>query len=199
LYALDEGIPPERIALLAFTRNAAAEMKQRLGMLLDDPDILDKLSISTFHSLAQQELRKHSPLIGIPSDFKVYTGKESKYLCQQILSNESTTKWQPVDGVPEGLNLPAISATKLAKWIGLQKGLGKRPMDTYQHFQGIADPLGLFRNSFWRQYQEELEKAQALDFGDLILQYCGLLYRFPGLSEQYDLLLVDEFQGESRL
>lgn len=166
-------------------------------MLLNDPDILDKLFVGTFHGLAMQELRKHGPLIGIPSQFKLYTGKDSKYLCHQILSNETTAKWQPVDGVPEGL--PATSATDLAYWIARQKAGANRSMATYQRFQGTADPLGLFKSAFWLHYQEELEKAQALDYGDLILRYCDLFYQFPGLRVQYDLLLVDEFQGRSIL
>ena len=53
---IEDGILPENILLLTFTKKAAREMLNRASLVLDDR--CDKVSGGTFHSFANLILRK---------------------------------------------------------------------------------------------------------------------------------------------
>ena len=66
---VEEGIPPESILLLTFTRKASAEMLSRATRLLDNR--CGKVSGGTFHSFANATLRRYAREIGARSDFTI--------------------------------------------------------------------------------------------------------------------------------
>src|SRR5437870_2654169 len=68
-HLIKEGIGPEHILLLTFTRRAAAEMLERASALLDDR--CQKVSGGTFHSFANSTLRKNAAALGISSHFTI--------------------------------------------------------------------------------------------------------------------------------
>lgn len=82
-----EGVQPESIVLLTFSRNAANQMKQRLEDLLgtDSTDIW----IGTFHGLARSLLQKYEP-----QDLqKLYFVDELIYMGVQWLQGEKGEAW----------------------------------------------------------------------------------------------------------
>lgn len=94
-------IPPDRILMLTFTRNAAAEMRSRVTEAIEkelatgDPDneafcwsLLRRLSgatISTIHSFAQQLLARHTLELGLSPTLTVLEEAEAA-----VLRNEAT-------------------------------------------------------------------------------------------------------------
>ena len=58
---IEDGIKPENILLLTFTKKAAAEMLSRATLVLDDR--CEKVAGGTFHSFANIILRKYSQLL----------------------------------------------------------------------------------------------------------------------------------------
>jgi DNA helicase-2/ATP-dependent DNA helicase PcrA len=63
-WLLSEGVAPERILLLTFTRRAAREMLQRTQALLRGVDGSRKVLGGTFHSVAHRFIRVHAASLG---------------------------------------------------------------------------------------------------------------------------------------
>src|SRR5205085_4493458 len=68
-YLIEQGVRPESILLLTFTRRAATSMLARAAALADAR--CQRVSGGTFHSLAHAVIRKHSELTGIARTFTV--------------------------------------------------------------------------------------------------------------------------------
>src|SRR5437588_5505517 len=66
-----EGVAPERILLLTFTRRAAREMLQRARSLVATPADGRGVLGGTFHSVAHHYVRRHASVLGLPAGFGV--------------------------------------------------------------------------------------------------------------------------------
>ena len=73
---VEDGIVPEKILLLTFTKKSSAEMLRRASSLLDGR--CDKISGGTFHSFAHQLLRKYAPLVGLERNFSILDQSDSE-------------------------------------------------------------------------------------------------------------------------
>ncbi|HEY6951981.1 MAG TPA: UvrD-helicase domain-containing protein, partial [Bacteroidota bacterium] len=68
-YLVELGVKPDHILLLTFTRKAAHEMLRKASMLLDSR--CDHIAGGTFHSFANNILRKHARLISYEPNFTI--------------------------------------------------------------------------------------------------------------------------------
>lgn len=66
---IEDGVSPESILLLTFTRKAAKEMLRRASLLLDGR--CEKVSGGTFHSFATNILRRYADLINYQRTFNI--------------------------------------------------------------------------------------------------------------------------------
>ena len=66
-----DGVAPERILLLTFTRRAAREMLQRARALVAMPNGARGVLGGTFHSVAHHFVRRHAAALGLPAGFGV--------------------------------------------------------------------------------------------------------------------------------
>ena len=69
-YLIEQGVPPERILLLTFSRRAAREMLSRAGRLVDQGRT-GKVWGGTFHAIANRLLRLYGRPLGVSPDFTV--------------------------------------------------------------------------------------------------------------------------------
>jgi DNA helicase-2/ATP-dependent DNA helicase PcrA len=73
---LENGINPDAILLLTFTRKAASEMLGRVQKLLNDTSA-QKIFGGTFHAFSNYILRKYAGLLGIPPNFTIIDEEDS--------------------------------------------------------------------------------------------------------------------------
>jgi DNA helicase-2/ATP-dependent DNA helicase PcrA len=73
---VEEGINPEHILLLTFTRRAAYELLRRASKILDER--CGKVSGGTFHSFANTVLRRYANLIGFNNNFTILDRGDSE-------------------------------------------------------------------------------------------------------------------------
>src|SRR5881397_1727372 len=70
-WLVSEGVAPERIMLLTFTRRAAREMLQRTRALVAMPGGSGGVLGGTFHSIAHRFIRTHASSLGLGAGFAV--------------------------------------------------------------------------------------------------------------------------------
>ena len=75
-YLVQNGIDPERILLLTFTRRAAGEMIDRAKFLADDPAV-HNIWGGTFHAVANRLLRQYGRAVGLSADFTVMDASDA--------------------------------------------------------------------------------------------------------------------------
>ena len=179
--------PDERFRVLAltFTNKAAHEMSSRLTTLA--PGLEERADIHTFHGFCTQVLRQHGVHLGIKPDFAIYSRTSDR---QAVLEDALGRDCQRVDGEDRRL-LPRIDALK-ARLV--------RPEQTEEWLAGgnSAPPDEACRLArAYRLYEEELRRANALDFNSLIFE-AHRLFGYPAMARHYQAVyrywLVDEFQ-----
>lgn len=177
------GAAPTSILALTFTNKAAREMRERLRALMGHR--IRGLTTGTFHAVCARLLREEiAGRIGHYSgDFTIYAADEQLQLAAAAL--DAAVERPPVLLEPADL-LGRISRAK------------SRLLTPRLMLRFAQDSLDQFVAGCYRHYQRALERANALDFDDLI----RLTYQL--LSEHHDVLevyqerwqhvLVDEYQ-----
>ena len=82
---IEDGVKPENILLLTFTKKAAAEMLSRATLVLDNR--CEKVAGGTFHSFANIILRKYSKLLGLKNNFTIMDRADCEDIINHITGN----------------------------------------------------------------------------------------------------------------
>jgi len=178
--AREAGIEPWRLLAVTFTNKAAGEMKERTLQMLGEGS--SSPWISTFHSACLRILRREADhLADLTSDFVVYDADESLRLLKMIVQEARLPKQvnpRAIRSIIDRAKNDALSPDELA--AQKRADLDKRVPEIY------------------RRYQERLRRANACDFGDLILQTIRLFEGNPDVLERYRKrfahVMVDEYQ-----
>lgn len=91
-YMLENGINPEKILLLTFTRKAATEMVKRTSALLKNDGRVDKVMRGTYHAFANYLLRRYANLLGLPTTFTIIDTSDSEDIIDLIRQELKFTK-----------------------------------------------------------------------------------------------------------
>ena len=179
----EKGINPNHIMAITFTNKAANEMKERLEKMIDN---IQDMWICTFHAMCSRILRRHADALGYSKSFSIYGDSEKESVIKKAM------KARNID--------PEDKSNLNARTFGWHISNAKNNLmgpDEYSKF--ISDPkkqamiTGIFKD-----YEDALFKANALDFDDLLVKTYELFIKNSDILDYYqtrfEYVFVDEFQ-----
>lgn len=174
-------VSPQNIMAVTFTNKAAGEMKKRLESKLGK-DTAEKVCAKTFHSACVGILREYAIFVGFKRDFTIYDEKDCKSVLKDIYkANGIKEKELHKDDV-----LNHISIWK-DKMITPDMAISQSTISSYNTVAHL-----------YKEYQERLKNANAMDFDDLIGNTIRLLKEHPDiqaeLQKKIQYIMVDEYQ-----
>ncbi len=179
-YLVRQGTSARHIAALTFTNKAAREMKQRAGKLMDSKE-LRGLTVSTFHALGLEILRREHKALGFKSALSIFDEQDRMALLKDILEHSK----HPCN--PE--KLPQYA------W---QIGAWKNDCLPPQQILSEAGSEQQAAAHLYQEYSRCLKAYNAVDFDDLVLLPVLLFQERQDILERWQhklrYLLVDEYQ-----
>ena len=179
-HLISEGVSPFEILAITFTNKAADEMKHRVAELVGS--VAQKMWVSTFHAACVRILRRDGKALGFPSSFTIYDQADAVRLTGYVLRDMN------VD--PKRFPPRSVHATISA---------AKNELVSVDEYEERA--AGLFEKRIagvYREYQNRLLSAGAMDFDDLLTQTVRLFREHPDVLRHYQQrfkhVLVDEYQ-----
>lgn len=187
---IEDGVSPENILLLTFTKKAADEMLNRAVMILDSR--CEKVAGGTFHSFANFILRKYSNYLDLKNNFTIIDRADAEDVINHIRAKviEKQEKRFPRKHTVLDIYSKAVNKNLSAKDVIEQE---------YRQFEHCIEKI----NEISRQYAEYKRTNSLLDYDDLLLYLKALLSSDEDLrkkiSNQYKYILIDEYQDTNTL
>lgn len=183
---VENGVAPQSILLLSFTRKASKEMLKRAAQLLDHR--CHQVSGGTFHSFANTILRRYAAKIGFEKGFSIIDRSDSEDLIGMIRKELGTTDDERK--LPRKSTLANIFSRSINKVIPIEEVI----YDDYPHFGYQMDTI----LEIWNLYQQRKREHYFFDYDDLLVYLHRLLTENEDirqrLASHYQHILVDEYQ-----
>ncbi|HTM87343.1 MAG TPA: UvrD-helicase domain-containing protein [Terriglobales bacterium] len=190
------GVAPDSILAVTFTNKAAAEMAERVEKLVGGHTLAKPL-IATFHSFCVRLLRRDIEALRIPSA----SGGEPIGFRKDFVIYDETDQQMVVKGAMRRLGVDD-KQTKPSAVLSHISWAKNHMLDPQEVYLNSRDPKTERVAHIYEIYRQELRKANALDFDDLLLEAVRLLKAVPEVREKYNrrfqYILVDEYQDTNR-
>jgi DNA helicase-2/ATP-dependent DNA helicase PcrA len=188
-----EGVDPQRILLLTFTRRAALEMTRRAQRIVGEARENVKLPWSgTFHSIANRLIRRYAARVGLDPNFSVLDRGDAADLMDIVRHERGLSKAEK--RFPRKDSCLAIYSHR----VNTQRPLAETLANVFPWCAEWEDEL----TGLYRAYVEKKLEHQALDYDDLLL-YWHAMAADAGVAReigaQFDQILVDEYQDTNVL
>ena len=174
------GYLPKQIAAVTFTNKAAREMRERVAHSIGREQSKG-LTISTFHTLGFEILKREHKLLGFKSGMTLFDEHDQLALLKHLLP----------ENVAEDKDLLKVLVLTISNW----KNDLLSPEMAVHHCKSERDRVF---SHFYQLYQNQLKAYNALDFDDLIMLPVLLFRQFPEALARWQqkirYLLVDEYQ-----
>ncbi len=175
-------VDAKNIAAITFTNKASREMKQRVTELLSS-DEARGLSVSTFHRLGLNIIRKEYKTLGYKAGFTIFDSQDSSTILKELTFSELAE----TEAEEDNDDARWIISRWKNDFISPQKSF---EIATSTHEMHVA--------KLYRAYQRQLKAYNAIDFDDLILLPLQLFKEHPDILKKWQnkfrYLLVDEYQ-----
>jgi DNA helicase-2/ATP-dependent DNA helicase PcrA len=188
---VEDGVSPDTILLLTFTRKAAQQMILRATKLLDRR--CEKVAGGTFHSFGNIILRKYASALGFNPGFAILDRVDAEALIG-ILRKEmgSVTRQR---SFPRKRTLANIFSRAVNKMIPVEDVV----CDDYPHLESDLEAM----ISIQREYKRYKSEHHFFDFDDLLVYLQQLLKMHPDIrhriSSSFGYIMVDEYQDTNKI
>ena len=186
-YLLEEKrVSPYQVLAVTFSNKAAKEMRERLA---NSSQInIGTLQVTTFHAFCARVLRMEATYLGLSKNFTIYDDGETQAIIKAIMNKR-------------GINQKETSPYTISAYIDGLKNLGYYPgLPKNEDVEKFAEDKRLF--DIFMEYEAELHRSNAVDFGSLITGVLQLFRSFPEVLQKYQqkfkYVLVDEYQDTNR-
>jgi DNA helicase II / ATP-dependent DNA helicase PcrA len=186
-YLLEEKrVSPYQILAVTFSNKAAREMRERLAHSTQMN--IGTLQVTTFHAFCARVLRMEATYLGLSRNFTIYDDGETHAIIKAIFNRR-------------GINQKELSPYTVSAYIDGLKNLGFYVgLAKNEDVAKYADDQRMF--DIFLEYEAELHRSNAVDFGSLITGVLQLFRSFPEVLEKYQqkyrYVLVDEYQDTNR-
>ena len=176
----NHGVSPMNVLAITFTNKAAGEMKHRVESLIGP--VAKSMWVSTFHSACVRILRVHAERIGYPKTFSIYDQADAQRLTGYVIRDM-------------GLDVKRFTPRAVHAVISNWKNELVSPTQAAERAAHIFDRK---HSEIYREYQERLLKAGAMDFDDLLVNVVRLFRMHTDVlasyQDRFKYILVDEYQ-----
>ncbi|MDH3746694.1 MAG: ATP-dependent helicase [Gammaproteobacteria bacterium] len=196
-----EGVDPERILLLTFTRRAAEEMTRRVESIVRralktqagaSPSSCRLPWSGTFHSIANRLLRRFAHNLGLDPGFSVLDRGDSADLMDVVRHELGLSR--KARRFPKKDTCLAI----YSRTVNAQTPLAETIDVTYPWCSDWEQEL----RDLYKKYVLKKQQTQALDYDDLLLYWRHLVAE-PEFASViggcFDHVLIDEYQDTNRV
>lgn len=173
-------VPAHRIVAVTFTNKAAREMRERVGQLVKGKQARG-LTVSTFHNLGLNIIRKEHKQLGLKNGFSIFDDQDSKTLLSELLHKDTEVGADDIDYIRH----------TISNW----KNDLVSPSIALSHANDEAEVRAAHT---YANYDRMLRAYNAVDFDDLILLPTLLFRDNEEVLERWRhriyYMLVDEYQ-----
>ena len=187
---IEDGVKPENILLLTFTKKASAEMLNRATAVLDDR--CENVAGGTFHSFANMILRKYSKLLGLKNNFTIMDSADAEDVINHITGKLYPKKEKrfPKKGTILEIYSKSVNKETPTKEVIIKE---------FPQFEHCTEQIIEIHKSYVNYKREN----SLFDYDDLLLYLKFLMEDNENirkkLSNQYKYILVDEYQDTNTL
>ncbi|MBX3039460.1 MAG: UvrD-helicase domain-containing protein [Bdellovibrionaceae bacterium] len=181
---------PEEVLCVTFTNKAAREMEHRIYNLLHElgVPVHSQLWISTFHSFCVRLLRQRIELLDYKPFFTIYDSSDQLAQIKKVMNALN-------------INEKIFPAKNFQSRIGSAKMAGLSPQEVEKAYgRPLMDSKSL---EVYKRYEEDMKRANALDFDDLLMKTWDLFRMYPDVLKEYQekfrYIMVDEYQDTNRI
>lgn len=179
------GVKPQNILAITFTNKAAGEMKERIEKVAPGGELV---TVCTFHSFCARMLRTYaSYLDDYKENFTIFSESDTAKIFKDIFKKLEIDDESTKSNYKHNLSTIKNDNMTIEEFVRI-----------YSYNPSIKE-----FEKFYKMYEEELKKNNAMDFDDLLINFYKLITQKPeildSIQNKFTHFSVDEFQDTNKL